>query len=66
MDYNSLANYYSEKMIGRGQFSEVYRAKYLIDNTPVALKKIQVSPALLYNQICWGWTTDSGENLLIF
>lgn len=43
MGYNSLANYYIEKKIGRGQFSEVYRAKYLIDNTPVALKKIQVS-----------------------
>lgn len=43
MDYNSLANYYIEKKIGRGQFSEVYRAKYLIGNTPVALKKVQVS-----------------------
>lgn len=43
MDYNSLANYYIEKKIGRGQFSEVYRAKYLIDNTPIALKKVQVS-----------------------
>ncbi|TSW35259.1 Serine/threonine-protein kinase Nek7 [Bagarius yarrelli] len=41
MGYNSLANYYIEKKIGRGQFSEVYRAKYLIDNTPVALKKVQ-------------------------
>lgn len=43
MGYNSLANFYIEKKIGRGQFSEVYRAKYLLDNTAVALKKVQVS-----------------------
>ncbi|XP_076880422.1 serine/threonine-protein kinase Nek7 isoform X2 [Brachyhypopomus gauderio] len=42
MAYNSLCNFHIEKNIGRGQFSEVYRAKYLIDNTPVALKKIQI------------------------
>uniref|UniRef100_A0AAY4EY26 NEK6-subfamily protein kinase n=1 Tax=Denticeps clupeoides TaxID=299321 RepID=A0AAY4EY26_9TELE len=30
------------KKIGSGQFSEVYRALYLISNTPVALKKVQV------------------------
>ncbi|KAM9460660.1 serine/threonine-protein kinase Nek7-like isoform 2-T2 [Clarias gariepinus] len=42
MGYNSLANYYFEKKIGRGQFSEVYQAKYLMDNTPVALKKVQI------------------------
>ncbi|KAI5101766.1 serine/threonine-protein kinase Nek7 [Silurus meridionalis] len=42
MGYNSLANYYIEKKIGRGQFSEVYRAKYLLENTSVALKKVQI------------------------
>uniref|UniRef100_A0AAY4EY21 NEK6-subfamily protein kinase n=1 Tax=Denticeps clupeoides TaxID=299321 RepID=A0AAY4EY21_9TELE len=30
------------KKIGSGQFSEVYRALYLISNTPVALKKVQI------------------------
>lgn len=42
MGHNSLANFQIEKKIGRGQFSEVYRARYLLDNTSVALKKIQV------------------------
>lgn len=42
MGYNSLANFQIEKKIGRGQFSEVYRARYLLDNTSVALKKVQV------------------------
>ncbi|XP_043985914.1 serine/threonine-protein kinase Nek7 [Gambusia affinis] len=41
MGHNSLANFQIEKKIGRGQFSEVYRARYLLDNTSVALKKIQ-------------------------
>lgn len=43
MGHNSLANFQIEKKIGRGQFSEVYRARYLLDNTSMALKKIQVS-----------------------
>lgn len=42
MGYNSLANFAIEKKIGRGQFSEVYRATYILDHTPVALKKVQV------------------------
>ncbi|KAK2835304.1 hypothetical protein Q5P01_015788 [Channa striata] len=42
MGHNSLANFQIEKKIGRGQFSEVYRARYLLDNTSVALKKIQI------------------------
>ena len=42
--YNCLSNLYIEKKIGKGQFSEVYRAKCLIDNETVALKKIQVAP----------------------
>uniref|UniRef100_A0A3B4GT98 Protein kinase domain-containing protein n=1 Tax=Pundamilia nyererei TaxID=303518 RepID=A0A3B4GT98_9CICH len=49
MGRNSLANFQIEKKIGRGQFSEVYQARYLLDNTFVALKIIQVrmSPASL-------------------
>uniref|UniRef100_A0A4W5M6G0 NEK6-subfamily protein kinase n=1 Tax=Hucho hucho TaxID=62062 RepID=A0A4W5M6G0_9TELE len=42
MGHNSLANFLIEKKIGRGQFSEVYRARYLMDNTSVALKKVQI------------------------
>uniref|UniRef100_A0AAR2KUN5 NEK6-subfamily protein kinase n=1 Tax=Pygocentrus nattereri TaxID=42514 RepID=A0AAR2KUN5_PYGNA len=42
MGYNTLSNFHIEKKIGRGQFSEVYRATYLIDSTPVALKKVQI------------------------
>ncbi|XP_073700248.1 serine/threonine-protein kinase Nek7 [Garra rufa] len=42
MGYNSLANFHIEKKIGRGQFSEVYRATYILDHTPVALKKVQI------------------------
>eukprot|EP00112_Aurelia_sp_Birch-Aquarium-sp1_P008318 Seg1913.4 transcript_id=Seg1913.4/GoldUCD/mRNA.D3Y31 product="Serine/threonine-protein kinase Nek7" protein_id=Seg1913.4/GoldUCD/D3Y31 len=40
--YNCLSSLYIEKKIGKGQFSEVYRAKCLIDNETVALKKIQI------------------------
>lgn len=40
--YNSLSNLFIEKKIGKGQFSEVYRAKCLMDNETVALKKIQI------------------------
>lgn len=42
MGHNSLANFQIEKKIGRGQFSEVYQARYLLGNTSVALKKVQV------------------------
>lgn len=42
MGYNTLANFRIEKKIGRGQFSEVYRATCLLDGVPVALKKVQV------------------------
>uniref|UniRef100_A0AAZ3SCR1 NEK6-subfamily protein kinase n=1 Tax=Oncorhynchus tshawytscha TaxID=74940 RepID=A0AAZ3SCR1_ONCTS len=42
MGHNSLANFLIEKKIGRGQFSEVYRARYLMDNTSMALKKVQI------------------------
>jgi len=40
--YNCLSNLFIEKKIWKGQFSEVYRAKCLIDNETVALKKIQI------------------------
>lgn len=42
MGYNTLANFRIEKKIGRGQFSEVYRAACLLDGVHVALKKVQV------------------------
>ena len=44
--YNCLSNLFIEKKIGKGQFSEVYRAKCLIDNETVALKKIQVDSCI--------------------
>ncbi|XP_035279626.1 serine/threonine-protein kinase Nek7-like isoform X2 [Anguilla rostrata] len=42
MGYNSLNNFCLVKKIGRGQFSEVYRATYLLENTSVALKKVKI------------------------
>ncbi|XP_043936187.1 serine/threonine-protein kinase Nek7 [Protopterus annectens] len=42
MGYNALANFQIEKKIGRGQFSEVYRAKCLLDNVAVALQMVQI------------------------
>ena len=41
-NYNSLAAFRDVMLIGKGQFSTVYRAKCILDHTPVALKKIQV------------------------
>ncbi|XP_072518446.1 serine/threonine-protein kinase Nek6 isoform X2 [Salminus brasiliensis] len=38
---SALSNFRIEKKIGRGQFSEVYRATYLLENQQVALKKVQ-------------------------
>lgn len=43
LGYNSLSNFHIEKKIGRGQFSEVYKAVCLLDNTPTALKKVKVN-----------------------
>lgn len=37
-----MANFRIERKIGRGQFSEVYRAVRLLDRQSVALKKVQV------------------------
>lgn len=42
LGYNALANYQIERKIGRGQFSEVYRAICLLDNKPTALKKVKI------------------------
>lgn len=42
----SLADFQIEKKIGRGQFSEVYKATCLLDRKTVALKKVQVSRRL--------------------
>lgn len=53
MGYNTLANFRIEKKIGRGQFSEVYRATCLLDGVPVALKKVQVRMIFVY--ISKGW-----------
>lgn len=39
---NMLANFDVEKKIGKGQFSEVYRARSRPNGSVVALKKVQV------------------------
>ncbi|XP_073495867.1 serine/threonine-protein kinase Nek6 isoform X1 [Phyllobates terribilis] len=38
----NLADFKIEKKIGRGQFSEVYRASCHLDRKPLALKKVQI------------------------
>ncbi|KAM8827594.1 serine/threonine-protein kinase Nek7-like [Spinachia spinachia] len=38
----ALGNFRIEKKIGRGQFSEVYKATYLLEGQLVALKKVQI------------------------
>lgn len=40
--YGTLGHFEIEKKIGKGQFSEVYRAKCKSDASVVALKKVQV------------------------
>ncbi len=40
--YGCLANFKIDKKIGKGQFSEVWRAVCTVDETVVALKKVQV------------------------
>lgn len=42
LGYSYLGNYHIERKIGRGQFSEVYKAIYLMDNKSTALKKVKV------------------------
>ncbi|XP_026872657.1 serine/threonine-protein kinase Nek6 isoform X2 [Electrophorus electricus] len=39
---SAQSNFLIEKKIGRGQFSEVYKATYLLENQQVALKKVQI------------------------
>lgn len=51
--YSSLANFREEKWIGKGQFSVVYRARCLADNSIVALKKVKVLSGTNYcNKMC--------------
>ena len=40
--YAFLSNFTVERKIGKGQFSEVYRAICEVDKSVVALKKVQV------------------------
>jgi NIMA (never in mitosis gene a)-related kinase len=40
--YASLSNFKDVMLIGKGQFSTVYRARCIEDNSIVALKKIQI------------------------
>ena len=40
--YSTLQNLEVEKKIGKGQFSEVFRAKCILDSSVIALKKVQV------------------------
>ena len=40
MIYNIIPVYISQ--VGKGQFSEVYKARLQIDNSIVALKKVQI------------------------
>ncbi|KAK3088593.1 hypothetical protein FSP39_021032 [Pinctada imbricata] len=40
--YGRLSHFEIDKKIGKGQFSEVFRAKCKVDNSVVALKKVQI------------------------
>ena len=40
--YGDLANFETEKQIGQGQFSQVFKARCIIDNRVVALKKMKI------------------------
>ena len=44
--YSTLQNLEVEKKIGKGQFSEVFRAKCILDSSVIALKKVQVGSPL--------------------
>lgn len=56
----SLADFQIEKKIGRGQFSEVYKATCLLDRKTVALKKVQVS------RRPWGRGCVAGAGLCVY
>ncbi len=47
-----MSNFLIEKKIGRGQFSEVYKATCLLDNQQVALKKVQVGSLYTKSTAC--------------
>uniref|UniRef100_A0A671FFI1 NEK6-subfamily protein kinase n=1 Tax=Rhinolophus ferrumequinum TaxID=59479 RepID=A0A671FFI1_RHIFE len=64
MGYNTLANFRIEKKIGRGQFSEVYRAACLLDGVPVALKKVQVCLGPICGKQVWVLNAGSFSELL--
>ena len=40
--FGTLKNFEIEKRIGKGQFSEVWKARCIVDNSVIALKKVQV------------------------
>ncbi len=40
--YGSLDNFQIEKQIGQGQFSQVFKAKCLVDQRVVALKRMKI------------------------
>lgn len=40
--YGSLQNFEIEKQIGQGQFSQVFKARCLVDSRVVALKRMKV------------------------
>lgn len=40
--YGTLKSFEIEKKIGKGQFSEVYKARCVVDNSIIALKKVQI------------------------
>lgn len=40
--YGTLENFQIDKQIGQGQFSQVYKAKCLLDQRVVALKRMKV------------------------
>ena len=49
--YGALRNFEIEKKIGRGQFSVVYKARCLVDNSAIALKKVQVTYVLAFTRV---------------
>ena len=53
--YKSLSSFKDVMLIGKGQFSTVYRAKSILDHTPVALKKIQVGHPPPATSGLWAW-----------
>ena len=44
--YGDLSNFDTEKQIGQGQFSQVFKARCRVDNRVVALKRMKVRKLL--------------------